>query len=105
MRTLIAKDIIPMGKLLSKTDLKPMLKDLFFGEKKTQNNSELAIELAFQMLENIDKIANALFEFLAHIEEKPVQEIEELPLDELVELLKQLFGDKNFGSFFKLAAK
>jgi len=105
MRTLKAKDVIPMGKLLSKTDIKPMLKDLFFGGKKTRNNSELAIELAFQMLENIDKIANALFEFLAHIEEKTVTEIEELPLDELVELLKQLFGDKNFGSFFKLAAK
>ena len=105
MRTLIAKDIIPMGKILAKTDIKPMLKELFFGEKKPENNSQLVIEFVFKLLESMESIGATLFEFLAYIENKEIKDIEELPLEELVELLKQLFGDKNFGSFFKLAAK
>ena len=105
MRTLLAKDIIPMGKILAKTNLKPILKELFFGEKKAASNTELTIELVFNLLENMDSVGSALFEFLAYTENKEVKEIEELPLENFAELLKELFGDKNFGSFFKLAAK
>ena len=105
MRALITRDIIPMSKMLAKIELKPILKDVFFGEKKAENNNELILELVSQLLENMDKIANSLFEFIAYLEEKQVTEIEEMPLDEFVEILKELFADKNFGSFFKLASK
>jgi hypothetical protein len=105
MRILLAKDIIPMGKILAKTNLRPMLKEIFSGEKKALGNSELAIELVFKLLESMDIIGTALFEFLAYVENKEVKDIEELSLEELVDLLKELIGDKNFGSFFKLAAK
>ena len=104
MRTLIAKDIAPFGKILAKTDLKPILKETFFGEKKSDNN-ELVIEMVYKLLESTDKVMAALFEFLAYLENRSVTEIEELPLDEFTDLLKELFSSKNFGSFFKLAAR
>ena len=105
MRTLIAKDIAPFGKILAKTDLKPILKETFFGEKKPSNNNELVIEVVYKLLESTDKVMAALFEFLAYLESKSANEIEELPLDEFTDLLKELFSSKNFGSFFKLAAR
>jgi hypothetical protein len=103
MRNLIARDIIPFGKILAKTDLRPVFKDVFSGDKKA-NNSEIILKLIYKILENMDIVGSALFEFLAYLENKEISDIEELPIDELVELIKQLFGDKNFGSFFKLAS-
>ena len=105
MRILLAKDIVPLGKILAKTDLKSMFKEVFSPEKKESGNTEIGVDLVFKLLESMDTIGPALFEFLAYVENKEVKDIEELPLVELVELLKQIFGDKNFGSFFKLAAK
>lgn len=106
MRKLLAKDIIPMGKILAKTDLKPIIKEVFFEKKNQEDgNTGLVVELVYKLLESMDKIAGSLFEFLAYFEEKNVKEIEELPMEEFVDLLHELFGDKNFGSFFKLAAK
>lgn len=105
MRAIIARDIAPFGKILAKTDLKPILKETFFGEKKPDGNNELMIELVYKLLESTDKVMQGLFEFLAYLEERPIKEIEELPLDEFTELLMELFGNRNFGSFFKLAAK
>ena len=105
MRALTARDIITFGKILAKTDLKPILKETFFGEKKTGSNNELIIELVYKLLESTDVVMQGLFEFLAYLENKTVSEIEELPLEEFTDLLKELFNGKNFGSFFKLAAK
>jgi hypothetical protein len=105
MRKLLAKDIIPMGKILAKTDLKPVIKETFFEGKREEGNTALIVELVYKLLESMDKIAGALFEFLAYFEEKEVKEIEELPMEEFAGLLYELFGDKNFGSFFKSAAK
>lgn len=105
MRTLTARDIILFGKILAKTDLKPILKETFFSGKKTENNTELVIELVYKLLESTDKVMQSLFEFLAYLEDKTVEEIGDLPLDEFTDLLKELFNGKNFGSFFKLAAK
>jgi hypothetical protein len=105
MRQLLAKDIAPFAKMLADAELKPILKDTFFGEKKAEGNKELVIELIYKLLESSEKVMASLFKFIAHMEDKAPSDIEQLPMDEFVGLLKELFGDKNFGSFFKFAAK
>lgn len=111
MRELKAKDIAPFTKILAKMELKETIKEMFTKLPKTENeeetkpnNGKMISELIWGVVENYYKAENELFAFLAELENKAKEEIAELSLNEFIELIKELFSEKNI-SFFKSAAK
>jgi len=115
MRELKAKDIAPFTKILAKMELKETIKEMFTKTTKTENdienqedikpnNGKMVSELMWGIVENYYKAENELFVFLADLEQKTKEEIAELSLSEFIELIKELFSEKNI-SFFKSAAK
>lgn len=101
MRQLLAKDIAPFTKLIAKMGLKDSIKTMFDGSEK---QGELVSGLIWGIIENYSKAEKDFFEFLAELENKKPEEIAELPLTEFINLIKELFSEKNL-SFFKFAAK
>lgn len=102
MRQLIAKDIAPFTKILKKMDLKESIKTIFNGANKEEG--EMISELIWGIIENYHKAEKEFFSFLAKLENKKIEEIEQLPLTEFIALIQELFSAKNL-PFFKLAAK
>lgn len=113
MRELKAKDIAPFTKILAKMELKETIKEMFVKstknkeenqEEQTDNNGKMISVLVWGVIENYYKAEIELFTFLAELEDKTKEEIAELSLREFIELIKELFSEKNI-SFFKSAAK
>ena len=102
MRQLIAKDIAPFTKILKKMDLKESIKTTFDGTN--TEKGEMVSELIWAVIENYHKAEKEFFSFLAKLENKKIEEIEQLPLAEFIALIQELFSAKNL-PFFKLAAK
>ena len=102
MRVLIAKDIAPFTKILKKMELKEPIKNMFSGDSKKQG--EMVSELIWGIIENYYKAEKDFFAFLAELENKKIEEIEQLSLIDFINLIKELFDKKNL-PFFKLAAK
>ena len=100
MRELQAKDIAPFGEILAKTDLKPVIKEVFFSGKKREENDAIMIDFIYQLLGSSKMLMDATFEFIAYIDEKSVEEIATMPLKSFGKIIKELFGNENFGSFF-----
>ena len=106
MKKLKAGDIVKISKIISKADIRNLLKDLFKTKEETSKESgELIIDLIYKLLENMDKIDVALFEFVGFMLDKPFEEVSELPLNEFTSFLIDIFKSENFIGFFKLAAK
>lgn len=109
MRKLRAKDIAPFIKILAKMELKESIKSMFSSGNKKENeneneNGQMVSELIWGIIENYHKAENEFFEFLASLEDKTKEEISELELSEFIELIKELFSEKNI-PFFKFAVK
>lgn len=102
MRTIIAKDIAPFTRILSKMELKESIKNMFANSNK--DRGQMVSELIWGIIENYSKAEDDLFIFLASLENKTKDEISELPLDTFINLITELFSEKNL-PFFKLAAK
>lgn len=108
MKKLKASDIIPVSKLLANTGLRDLAKDFFkeMREKKEDKNGfELAVDFVYKLLENMDTLESSIFGLVAFLYEKEIEEIKELPLGEFADLLKGIFTNPEFASFFKFAAK
>lgn len=116
MRTLLAKDIAPFTKILKKMELKESIKGMFVNSKNSdtkednsdtkedKNNGQMISELIWGIIENYYKAEQELFVFIADLEGKTKEEIADLSLNEFINLIKELFSEKNM-SFFKSAAK
>ncbi len=107
MRALLAKDIAPFTKIIAKMELKDSIKNMFATSKKKEDKDErgaMVTELVWGVIENYSKAEKEFFEFLAGMEDKTAEEIAELPLPEFINLVTELFGEKNL-PFFKSAAK
>ena len=101
MRNLLARDIAPFTKILAKMEIKDSIKAMF-GSNKEQG--EMVSELVWAVIENYHKTEKEFISFLAGLEEKKPDEISGLPISEFIDLVKELFSEKNF-PFFKSAAK
>ena len=101
MRTLLARDIAPFTKILAKMDIKESIKAIFGGSKE---QGEMVSELVWAVIENYHKAEKEFIAFLAGLEGKKPDEISDLPIGDFIDLVKELFGEKNF-PFFKSAAK
>lgn len=102
MRTLLAKDIAPFTKIIAKMELKESIKGMFANADK--DRGQMVSELIWGIVENYHKAEQDLFTFLGELEGKTKEEISELPLSEFINLITELFDEKNL-PFFKLAAK
>lgn len=102
MRKLLAKDIAPFTKIISKMELKESIKSMFGSSDK--DKGQMISELIWGIIENYHKSEQELYVFLAGLEGKTKEEISELELSEFIDLIKELFSEKNM-SFFKFAAK
>jgi len=102
MRTLIAKDIAPFTKIIAKMELKESIKEMFANSAK--DKGQMISELIWGIVENYSKAEQELFVFLADLENKTKEEISELPLTDFINLITELFSEKNL-PFFKSAAK
>lgn len=102
MRTLLAKDIAPFTKIIAKMELKESIKAMFNNSDK--DKGQMVSELIWGIVENYYKAEKEFFAFLANLEDKTADEIAELPLPDFINLITELFNEKNL-PFFKLAAK
>ena len=102
MRDLIAKDIAPFMKLIAKMELKPVIKSMFNNSE--EEKGQLVTELIWGIIENYSKAEKEFYIFLGDLEGKKPEEIAELPLTEFINLITELFSQKNM-PFLKLAAK
>lgn len=101
MRKLLAKDIAPFTRILSKMDIKQSLTSIWSGGK---NGTEIGAEMIGVIIENYHKVDTEFIDFLAGLEGKTAEEISNLELPDFIELVKELFGENNL-PFFKSAAK
>jgi len=101
MRQLLAKDIAPFTKILAKMELKEAIKNMFANSG--NDKGQMVSELIWGIIENYYKAEEEFFIFLASLEGKTKDEIAEFPLPEFVELITELFSEKNL-PFFKSAA-
>jgi len=101
MRVLMAKDIAPFTKILAKMELKESIKSMF---KDSKEKGEMVSEIVWGVIENYGKAEKELFAFIADLEGKKPDEIAELPLPDFINIITELFSEKNL-PFFKSAAK
>jgi hypothetical protein len=110
MRTLLAKDIAPFTKIIAKMELKESIKAMFKPKEKDENGNEInnggqmISELIWGIIENYYKAEQDFFLFMADLNEKTAEEISTLPLDDFINLIKELFSEKNL-SFFRSAVR
>ena len=101
MRKLIAKDIAPFTKVIAKMEMKEAIKNMFSNSKE---KGDMIAELVWGVIENYYKAEQDFFAFMADLEGKTVEEVSTLPLDEFINLIKELFSEKNL-PFFKSAVR
>lgn len=117
MRALKTKDLRAFSKIIDKLDLKNELDGLFvtidgkgltereIAQAQDQANYELGIKLMALIVEKYWKAEKEVYTLLADLTDKTVKDIEDLPVDEFIDLLKQVKEDKSFDSFFKLVTQ
>lgn len=101
MRKLLAKDIVLFTKILMKMELKNTIKNMF---NPNENNGDMTAELIWGIVENYHKAEKDFINFLAELEGKKLEEIENLELNDFISLIQELFSENNM-PFFKFAAK
>ncbi len=96
MRALLAKDIAPFTKVLAKMELHDTIKAMFTKKGDTvDREGEMVSTLLSGIIENYHKVEGELFAFIANLESKTVEEIAEMPLSDFIQLLTELFSEKN----------
>lgn len=123
MRNLKSTDIFPMVGILNKIGFSE-IKDMLTPEKikdllKAMNNQNededvdvstilgfnLIFEVATIIFANLMKCKDDLYMFLSDVSEKSVQDLEDLPPAEFLELIIEVLQKPEFGDFFKVVSK
>lgn len=94
MRELKGKDIFTFSKILKKMDLKL---------EKQEDMQAVMIDIMKKAVENINLAEVEVNSFLADLENKSVEEIENLSLKEYIDLLKEFKNKEEIASFFTSA--
>ena len=107
-RKLLLKDAAAMAQIISKMDIKKdftqLIEDISNGQKKEQ---EVGVNLIFMLIEGACKkgVIEELYSFIGSVIEMPVEEVAELPLEDLFEKLKEVTDAESWTSFFKTAVQ
>jgi hypothetical protein len=111
MRSLMSVDFFKFSKILKKMNVKEELKSITKNvtglkeEEKAQAQVGMEIELLMLFIENIGSAEKEVYSFISDVSEKTVKELQEMSIDKFIEIIKEIFGDDNFKSFFPSALK
>ena len=83
-------------------ELKDSIKGLFGKKGKEKESFEIGSEFIWVIIENYHKAEKEFFEFLGALESKTADEIAELPVTDFINLVTELFSERNL-PFFKSA--
>ena len=107
-RKLLVKDTAAMAQIINKMDLREdmtqLIIDVTSGEK---GGEELGVNLIFMLIEGACKkgVIEDLYSFIGSVIEIPGEEVAELPLEDLIEKLKEVADAESWTSFFKTAVR
>lgn len=105
MRLLKTSDIPAMCRCLKAIGVKEKIKNMAQNADDAKDVWGMGFDLLWDVFDAATekKGEKSLYEFLAGPFEMPATEVEDLPIAELIENLKQIASDNNLNSFFKLA--
>jgi hypothetical protein len=111
---LTVKHLFPFLKLMKALQIKDEMKNIMSNrvdvsglsdEEKETVMQDKGIELMFGLIEKMPNAEKEIKTFLSIYAEKSLDDIEALPVEAFIELVKQLFREPAFKSFFTQAAK
>lgn len=109
MRTLTARDIVPVCNILNKLDVKQLLATITKATTNTNNTEILALEvvgaIAQTLIQNLPKCDKELFTLLADLTGKTAKEIQDMPLSDFAQLLIDIATQEQTQDFLKLVSK
>ena len=101
MRSLITKDIFTMSKIVKKMGLK--VKELEITETTTQ--MEAGASLIIKIFENLHLAQEESTAFFADLAGMEVEEFEDLPIEKVLEFIKEFKSTAGLESFLKQAVQ
>lgn len=111
---LTVKHLFPFLKLMKALNIRDEFKHLLKNKVDVSDLDEIqqsellqekGIDLIFMLMEKMPNAEKEIKSFLAIYSEKPLEEIEQLSIDEFINLIKQFFNEPDFKSFFSQAVK
>lgn len=116
LRDLMAKDLFPMMRILSKLDMKELKKsfDPSAIAKISQTGEvdlteivgmNIVFDLASIILANVPKCEDEIYTFLANISNLSKKEVEKLPMADFLQMIIDVITKQEFKDFFRQASK
>ena len=111
---LTVKHLFPFLKLMKALEIKNEMKNIMSNkvdvsglsdEEKEAVTQEKGIELMFGLMEKMPNAEKEIKAFMSVYDDKTLDEIEAMPVEEFIDLVRQLFKEPSFKSFFTQAAK
>lgn len=102
--TLKTKHFFPFVRMVRAIGGKALLADIT-RLRSADNVEEAGMELVGILVERLPDAENEVMDFLALFTETTREELEEKPIDELIQAIKALVADSNFIDFFRSAVK
>jgi hypothetical protein len=111
---LTVKHLFPFLKLMKALNIKDELKTLLKNkidvtdlDDAAQNElmQERGLDMVFMLMTKMPDAEREIKSFLALYSDQTLEDIEALPIEEFIDLIKQFFAEPQFKSFFKQAAK
>lgn len=111
---LTVKHLFPFLKLMKALNVKEEIKNIIKNkvdvtglsdEQKDEIMQDKGIEMMFGLMEKMPDAEREIKQFLTIYADKSLEEIEALSVEEFITLVKQLFAEPSFKSFFTQAAK
>lgn len=111
---LTTRHLFPFLKLMKALSIKEDFKKIYKnkaavdGLSETEMNSlieERGIDIIFTLLEKMPDAEKEIKQFLCVYADKTMEEMQELPIDEFIGLIKQFLAEPQFKSFFTQAVK
>ena len=112
--SLTVKHLFPFLKLMKALNIREDFKDIVKNKVDIDDMSdddreallqERGIDLIFTLMEKMPNAEREIKSFLALYSEKTLDEIEALPVDEFIDLIKTFLKEPQLKSFFKQAVK
>jgi hypothetical protein len=111
---LTVKHLFPFLKLMKALNIKEEMKNIIKNrvdvtglsdEEKEAALQDKGIELMFGLMEKMPDAEREIKHFLSIYDDKTLEEIEALSVEDFITLVKRLFAEPSFKSFFAQAAK
>lgn len=111
LRTLEAKDVFIVSKILSQIGLKEFKEafdlKLLSGDEKSIEAVGMSVffDMSQVLLGNLPKCENDIYTFLSSLSGMEKKEVEALPMNTFIEMVIDVVKKEEFADFFKLVSK